>query len=195
MATGKSGGAASATPASVAVKVVIQTSAGTDGQLLYEAVSLTSNKSGLISQLAMRGWLNLLHGTPAVERSIQLRMIGFPDEVIEQIDAAIPNPQFLGLDQREASDATPTAFTRNEVARASARQSERKKSAPAAMPAPAPAAAEVDVATAKASDQTPAPTTDTPAPPPSPTPAEHTQIFQPPAKSRLGDPFAGGGLA
>lgn len=195
MATGKSGGAASATPASVAVKVVIQTSAGTDGQLLYEAVSLTSNKSGLISQLAMRGWLNLLHGTPAVERSIQLRMIGFPDEVIEQIDAAIPHPQFLGLDQREASDVAPVALTRNDVARASARQGERKKSAPTAMPAPAPAAAGVDATTNKASDQTPTPTTDTSAPPPSPSQVEHTQIFQPPAKSRLGDPFAGGGLA
>ncbi|WP_139222921.1 hypothetical protein [Paracidovorax wautersii] len=96
---------------SLPVKVVIQPSAGTDGQLLFEAVSITHNKSGLINQLAMRGWLNLLHGTPAVERSIQLRMIGLPDEVIAQLDALAPVPHFLAMDggQRASATSTPQA--------------------------------------------------------------------------------------
>lgn len=117
------------TPAvpSLPVKVVIQPSAGTDGQLLFEAVSLTQNKSGLINQLAMRGWLNLLHGTPAVERSIQLRMIGLPDEVIAHLDAIAPVPHFLAMDggQRSATAPAPAVQlpSRPQVQAQSRRQS------------------------------------------------------------------------
>ena len=100
MATGKKAGGDT-----LPVRVYIQPTAGTDGQLLHRAIQGATSQSGLLQMLIMRGWLNLLHGMPADERSLQLRSMGLPDELIAEIDAMKAKPQFLALRERDAQAA------------------------------------------------------------------------------------------
>lgn len=90
------------------VRVYIQPTAGTDGQLLHRAIQGATSQSGLLQMLIMRGWLNLLHGIPADERSLQLRAMGLPDDLIAEIDAMKAKPQFLTLRERDAQTPAPS---------------------------------------------------------------------------------------
>lgn len=174
---------------SLPVKVVIQPSAGSDGQLLFEAVSLTQNKSGLINQLAMRGWLNLLHGTPAIERSIQLRMIGLPDDVIAQVDALAPAPHFLSMDGAQRAAAAPPP-----PVQPASRPPVQPRRQPAAVPAddPGPTSAPQEPVQQEAAPQ---PKDDHP-PAPAEEPRRDAKIFSPTTgSSRFGGSGFGGSLS
>lgn len=177
MASGKRGAAIAGTP-SVHVKVIIQPSSGTDGQLMYEAVNQAVNKSGLLNQLAMRGWLNLLHSTPAVERSLQLRMIGLPDDLIARIEQDVPNPQFVEITQAAKAkgevSATSRGITEPVPVRRKAEPAKAVATAPETTPTPQAAP---DAQVVPAPEQVP------------------RKRFEPPEHSRLGDPFFSGGLA
>ena len=96
----------------LAVRVYIQQSAGTDGQLLQRAIQGSKSQSGFLQALIMRGWVELLHGTTAEERSIFARSMGLADELVSEIDAMVATPKFLALRQRDAQelvDAAPIA--------------------------------------------------------------------------------------
>ena len=104
----------------LAVRVYIQPSAGTDGQLLQRAIQGSKSQSGFLHALIMRGWVGLLHGTTAEERSIQARSMGLPDDLLAEIDAMMATPQFLELRQRDAQSlgGAPVAATTNPAAQA-----------------------------------------------------------------------------
>jgi hypothetical protein len=96
----------------LAVRVYIWPSAGRDGQLLQRAVQSTRNQSGFLQSLILRGWIDLLHGTTAEERSIFVRSAGLSDDLVAEIDAMVANPKFFELRHRDAQDlgaATPVA--------------------------------------------------------------------------------------
>lgn len=84
------------------LRIYLQPNGTTDSKLLFSALVDSPNKSSLLVQLIMRGWINLLHGTTAEERSIQLKSMGVADDIVAAIEAMAPNPQLFGLRQRDA---------------------------------------------------------------------------------------------
>lgn len=86
----------------IGVRVYVPQVAGSDGQLLVKGIQGSKSQSAFLLALIQRGWIELLHGTTAAERSIQCRSIGLPDELIAEIDALIPTPKLLELRSRDA---------------------------------------------------------------------------------------------
>lgn len=120
------------------LRIYMQPPRTTDGTLLFRTVDESNNKSNLVVQLIMRGWINLLHGTTAEERSIQLKSMGVPDDIVAAIEALVPNPQLFGLRQRDAQELGLLAPAHT----ASAQSAEPAQPAQpeAVAPPPAPAA-------------------------------------------------------
>lgn len=91
----------------LAIRVYIQPSAGTDGKLLQRAIQGSKSQSGFLQALIIRGWVALLHGSTAEERSILSRSMGLPDDLIADIDAMQATPKFLELRLRDAQAFGP----------------------------------------------------------------------------------------
>lgn len=66
-----------------------------EGMLLYRALSEAvedRRASELLRVIALRGWLDLIHGVSPKERLRTLRSIGISEEIIEKIDVLWPRP-------------------------------------------------------------------------------------------------------
>ena len=90
-----------------------------DHQLLHRVIkelSQSNDASGFLSSLVLRGWLQILHGLPPAERSLQLRALDVPQEIIGEIDATAPAPAFVA--RAQASRVGAGVVMAHETARA-----------------------------------------------------------------------------
>ncbi len=76
--------------------------------LVMDSLRADRRCSDFLYNLAVRGWLQVLHGLSPQERAIQLRTLDLPASVIEAIDSGVPLPQFVGLSGYPAAEPSPT---------------------------------------------------------------------------------------
>jgi len=64
---------------------------------VLESLKAGRKSSDFLYTMAVRGWLQVLHGLSPQERAIQLRLLDLPSSMIEAVDTAVPIPQIVGL--------------------------------------------------------------------------------------------------
>lgn len=158
-----------------------------DWALLYDAADTAPNRSQLLQQLVIRGWLNLIHNTPVVERSMMLRQLGISQDVIAQVDAMSTEPLFRTLASATTAAAEQSTSSVQPAPAATATSS--AEHSPPAHPAPNQGASTPVVQPVAG-----APTSASNVEPPAST--EPKKVFRPPARTSFGgDGGFGGGLS
>ena len=91
---------------------------------VLESLKAGRKSSDFLYNMAMRGWLQVLHGLSPQERAIQLRMMDLPSTVLNAIDAAVPIPQIVGLSGYQTQIAAPATTPEPVVPTAPTKQAE-----------------------------------------------------------------------